>query len=104
MKSQTQGFFLYLQDKICSALEEADGGARFREDSWRREGGGGGRTRVIEEGSVFEKAGVNFSAVEGVLPEEFARKIELGEGREFFATGVSLVLHPRNPFVPTVHA
>jgi coproporphyrinogen III oxidase len=58
----------------------------------------------MEEGAVFEKAGVNFSAVEGVLPEEFAKKIELGEGREFFATGVSLVLHPRNPYAPTVHA
>lgn len=104
MRSQTQEFFSYLQDKICAALEEADGAARFREDNWRREGGGGGRTRVIEEGAVFEKAGVNFSAVEGALPEEFARKIELGEGREFFATGVSLVLHPRNPYVPTVHA
>ncbi len=104
MKSQTQEFFSYLQDKICRAVEEADGGAQFREDNWRREGGGGGRTRVMEEGNVFEKAGVNFSAVEGVLPEEFARKIEMGEGREFFATGVSLVLHPRNPYVPTVHA
>jgi len=104
MRSQAQGFFSYLQDKICRAIEEADGGAHFREDNWRREGGGGGRTRVMEEGSVFEKAGVNFSAVEGVLPEEFARKIELGEGSEFFATGVSLVLHPHNPYVPTVHA
>jgi coproporphyrinogen III oxidase len=103
MKSQTQEFFSYLQDKICRAIEEVDGEARFREDNWRREGGGGGRTRVMEEGGVFEKAGVNFSAVEGVLPEEFAKKIELGEGREFFATGVSLVLHPRNPYVPTVH-
>ena len=104
MKSNAQEFFAYLQDKICGAIEEADGGARFMEDNWRREGGGGGRTRVMEEGALFEKAGVNFSAVEGVLPEEFARKIELGEGREFFATGVSLVLHPRNPYVPTVHA
>jgi coproporphyrinogen III oxidase len=104
MRSRTQEFFSHLQDKICAALEKADGEARFREDNWRREGGGGGRTRVMEEGAVFEKAGVNFSAVEGVLPEEFARKIELGEGREFFATGVSLVLHPRNPYVPTVHA
>ena len=104
MRSQTQEFFTYLQDKICRGLEEADGGARFREDEWSREGGGGGRTRVMEEGAVFEKAGVNFSAVEGLLPEDFAKKIELGEGREFFATGVSLVLHPRNPYAPTVHA
>ncbi|HKQ77169.1 MAG TPA: oxygen-dependent coproporphyrinogen oxidase [Blastocatellia bacterium] len=104
MRIQTQEFFSYLQDKICSAIEEADGGARFIEDNWRREGGGGGRTRVMEEGALFEKAGVNFSAVEGLLPEEFAKKMELGEGREFFATGVSLVLHPRNPYIPTVHA
>jgi coproporphyrinogen III oxidase len=104
MRSQTQEFFAYLQDKICRAVEEVDGEARFREDNWLREGGGGGRTRVLEEGAVFEKAGVNFSAVEGVLPEEFAKKIELGEGGEFFATGVSLVLHPRNPYAPTVHA
>jgi coproporphyrinogen III oxidase len=108
MRSQTQEFFSHLQDKICRALEGADGRARFREDLWRREGGGGGRTRVIEEGGVFEKAGVNFSAVEGVLPEAFAAKIgeeiENAEGREFFAAGVSLVLHPRNPYAPTVHA
>lgn len=108
MRSQTQEFFSYLQDKICAALEAADGNARFREDDWRREGGGGGRTRVMEEGAIFEKAGVNFSAVEGVLPEAFAAKIAEGlenaEGREFFATGISLVLHPRNPYIPTVHA
>lgn len=104
MRSQTQEFFLYLQDKICRALEEVDGEARFREDKWQREGGGGGRTRVMEEGAVFEKAGVNFSAVEGLMSEEFAKKIELGEGRDFFATGISLVLHPRNPYAPTVHA
>jgi coproporphyrinogen III oxidase len=104
MKTQTQEFFFSLQDKICAALEAADGAARFREDSWLREGGGGGRTRVMEEGAIFEKAGVNFSAVEGSLPEEFADKIKLGRGRSFFATGVSLVLHPRNPYVPTVHA
>jgi coproporphyrinogen III oxidase len=104
MRSLAKEFFTYLQDKICRALEQADGKARFREDHWQRQGGGGGRTRIMEEGGVFEKAGVNFSAVEGVLPEEFARKIELGEGREFFATGVSLVLHPHNPYMPTVHA
>jgi coproporphyrinogen III oxidase len=104
MRTQTQEFLASLQDKICAGLEAADGAARFREDNWLREGGGGGRTRVMEEGAVFEKAGVNFSAVQGVLPEEFASQIKLGRGREFFATGVSLVLHPRNPYVPTVHA
>lgn len=108
LKHRAQEFFSGLQDRICRALEEADGQARFREDNWQREGGGGGRTRVIENGSVFEKGGVNFSAVAGTLPEEFAAKIGQevpnAAGREFFATGVSLVLHPRNPYVPTVHA
>lgn len=107
-RSQTQEFFSYLQDKICRALEEVDGKAKFRQDNWQREGGGGGKTRVMENGAVFEKAGVNFSAVAGVLPEQFASRIGEGiagaAGREFFATGVSLVLHPHNPYVPTVHA
>lgn len=108
LKHRAQEFFSGLQDQICRALEEADGQTRFREDNWQREGGGGGRTRVIENGAVFEKGGVNFSAVAGVLPEEFAAKIGQevpnATGREFFATGISLVLHPRNPYVPTVHA
>lgn len=108
IKQRAQEFFSDLQDKICRALEEADGSAIFREDNWQRQGGGGGRTRVLENGAVFEKAGVNFSAVAGVLPEEFASRIGEGvtgaEGLEFFATGVSLVLHPCNPYVPTVHA
>jgi coproporphyrinogen III oxidase len=108
MRSQAQNFFSHLQDKICRALEEVDGGTSFREDLWQREGGGGGRTRVMEEGAVFGRAGVNFSAVEGLLPEAFAAKIgeevANAEGREFFATGVSLVLHPHSPYVPTVHA
>ena len=108
IKQRAQEFFSDLQDKICLALEEADGVAKFREDNWQREGGGGGRTRVMENGAVFEKGGVNFSAVAGILPEQFAAKIGEGavgaEGREFFATGISLVLHPRNPYVPTVHA
>ena len=78
-------------------------GEPFREDAWRREGGGGGRSRVLSEGGLFEKAGVNFSDVHGEFSEEFARQVP-GEGRQFTACGVSLVLHPRNPFVPTVHA
>src|SRR5205814_2367071 len=76
---------------------------RFREDQWDRGGGGGGRTRVLADGGVFEKAGVNFSLVHGEMSEEFARQVP-GEGRAFTATGVSLVLHPRSPLVPTVHA
>jgi coproporphyrinogen III oxidase len=95
--------FRDLQDRICAGLEAADGAATFREDLWRREGGGGGRTRVLADGGVFEKAGVNFSDVHGEFSEEFAKQIP-GEGRAFSAAGVSLVLHPRNPFVPTVHA
>ena len=92
-----------LQDRICAGLEAADGSGKFREDSWTREGGGGGRSRVLVDGGVFEKAGVNFSEVFGEMAPEFANQIP-GEGSAFTATGVSLVLHPRNPHVPTVHA
>jgi coproporphyrinogen III oxidase len=95
------------QDEICAAVSALDG-ATFREDSWERPGGGGGRSRVIEGGQVFEKAGVNVSVVHGVLPPPAkaamrARK-ELPDDDRFFATGMSLVLHPRNPMAPTVHA
>jgi coproporphyrinogen III oxidase len=103
MLTHIADYFRALQDRICYGLESADGTGRFREDLWQREGGGGGRTRVLEEGSVFEKAGVNFSDVHGEFSEEFAAQVP-GEGRAFTATGISLVLHPRNPFVPTVHA
>ncbi len=96
------GWLRGLQDRITQALEEADGG-RFREDAWQRPGGGGGRSRVLADGAVFEKAGVNFSDVHGQMSEEFARQVP-GEGRDFTAVGVSLVLHPRSPMVPTVHA
>ncbi len=96
-------YFLDLQDRIVSALEQLDG-QRFREDRWQRDGGGGGgRTRVLADGGFFEKAGVNFSDVHGELSEEFSKQVP-GEGRHFTACGVSLVLHPRNPMVPTVHA
>ena len=100
---RASSFFRDLQDRVCAGLEELDGKARFSEDLWQRTGGGGGRTRVITDGDVFEKAGVNFSDVHGELPEEFAERIP-GEGRNFRATGVSLVLHPRSPMVPAVHA
>jgi len=102
-RERTESYLKDLQDRICRELETLDGGT-FREDLWTREGGGGGRTRVLEQGGVFEKAGVNFSAVAGNLPQEFADKIPRGTGTAFFATGVSLVLHPVNPMVPTVHA
>lgn len=95
-------YFRELQDRICEGLTELDG-RPFREDCWEYHGAGGGRTRVLIEGAVFEKAGVNFSSVAGEFPEDFAKTIP-GEGRRFAATGVSLVLHPWNPMVPTVHA
>ncbi len=92
-----------LQDQITGALEAEDGVARFREDLWQRPEGGGGRTRVIENGSVFEKGGVNISAVHGPLPESMQQYFKVGDV-DFFACGLSLVLHPKNPMVPTVHA
>ena len=95
-------YFRDLQDRICAGLSEIDG-KPFLEDAWERPGGGGGRTRVLADGGVFEKAGVNFSLVHGEMSAEFAAQVP-GEGRQFVATGVSLVLHPRNPMVPTVHA
>ena len=101
--NECAGYFQGLQERICASLEELDGSGRFREDRWEREGGGGGRTRILTGGSVLEKAGVNFSQVHGQLSQNFARQIP-GEGRDFSATGISLVLHPQNPMVPAVHA
>ncbi|HEY4350407.1 MAG TPA: coproporphyrinogen III oxidase, partial [Paraburkholderia sp.] len=93
-----------LQDRLCAACEHADGGARFREDEWQRAEGGGGRTRVISDGAVFEQAGVNFSLVSGTqLPlAATVHRPELA-GSGWTALGVSLVLHPKNPYVPTTH-
>jgi coproporphyrinogen III oxidase len=102
-RQHTVSYFQDLQDRICAGLEAIDALGRFQEDAWQREGGGGGRTRVLLDGGVFEKAGVNFSDVFGEFAEEFAAQIP-GEGRSFTASGISLVLHPRNPMVPTVHA
>jgi len=98
-------YLLGLQDDICRGLESADGEGRFEEDLWQREAGGGGRTRVLEQGAVFEQAGVNFSHVYGnrLPPSATAARPEL-EGRDFQAMGISLVIHPRNPYVPTSHA
>jgi coproporphyrinogen III oxidase len=100
-----KSFLLDLQDRICTALEEQDGGGQFLEESWVREEGGGGRSRVLEQGVVIEKGGVNFSHVMGAqLPASAtAVRPELA-GRSFQAMGVSLVIHPRNPYVPTSHA
>jgi len=98
-------YLLDLQDRICTALEQEDGKEKFIEDKWERPGGGGGRTRVLADGEVFEQAGVNFSHVHGDnLPASAtAQRPELS-GRSFQATGVSLVIHPKNPYVPTSHA
>ena len=100
-----KSFLLNLQDRICAALEQADGKAQFAEDAWSREAGGGGRSRVLKDGEVFEQAGVNFSHVHGdALPASAtAHRPELA-GRRFEAMGVSLVIHPSNPHVPTSHA
>jgi coproporphyrinogen III oxidase len=103
VRRQMRAFVECLQNEICRALEEVDGSGRFREDAWERPGGGGGRSRVLEEGAVFEKAGVNVSVVHGELSAEFAGRLP-GEGPSFSATGISLVLHPRSPLVPTTHA
>jgi coproporphyrinogen III oxidase len=102
-KERTESYFKNLQDDISAAIEQFDG-TKFREDKWSRQGGGGGRTRILEGGAVFEKAGVNFSSVHGDLPEAFAARIPIGSGTQFLATGVSLVFHPLNPMVPAVHA
>lgn len=103
--NEVRDYLLVLQENICAALEAEDGKARFRVDAWDRETGGQGITRVISDGAVFEKGGVNFSHVFGASlpPSASATRPELA-GRSFQAMGVSLVIHPDNPFVPTSHA
>src|SRR5439155_10632952 len=103
LEAEAQTFFEALQARICAGLEAEDQGAQFASDRWERPGGGGGLSRVLTDGNVFEKAGVNTSAVHGQLRPELAATLP-GDGLTFFATGVSLVLHPRSPRVPTVHA
>jgi coproporphyrinogen III oxidase len=101
---EVRAYLSALQDSICEALEAEDGSAKFGSDTWGRAGGGGGRTRILSEGSVFEKAGVGFSEVEGnELPAAAtARRTDLAGG-PWCAMGVSVVVHPRNPYVPTSH-
>ncbi len=103
LKDQFYAYIQTLQDQICAALEAEDGRATFQEDLWDRPGGGGGRTRVIENGDVFEKGGVNISAVHGELPDSMKAYFNVKEG-DFFACGLSMVIHPKSPMVPTVHA
>ena len=101
-KEQISADYQIIQDEICAALEIADGKAVFEEEIWERDGGGGGRTRVIQNGNVFEKGGVNFSAVHGILPPAVKKMLKVEED-DFFATGVSIVIHPNHPMVPIIH-
>jgi coproporphyrinogen III oxidase len=103
IKEQWIDFIRQLQNDICFALEQADGKAKFLEDAWERPEGGGGKTRVISNGNVFEKGGVNTSIVFGDVTDAMRSQLNI-DGAKWFACGLSLVIHPLNPFVPTVHA
>jgi coproporphyrinogen III oxidase len=102
-KEQIADTFRSLQDQICIDIEKADGQGRFHEDLWTRSAGGGGRSRVIENGQILEKGGVMFSAVWGDLHEKMLASMGVAEQTQFFATGVSIVMHPHNPHVPIIH-
>lgn len=101
-KEEIKEAFMTLQDTICEALEETDGKGHFQQDNWERSEGGGGRTRILNDGKIIEKGGVNFSAVHGPTPEKILSALGLKEA-DFFATGVSIVMHPKNPNVPIIH-
>jgi coproporphyrinogen III oxidase len=103
LRDEMSRFVRAQQAEICAALERADGTGRFASDAWERPGGGGGLSRVLQDGAVFEKAGVGVSEVHGALEPGFARRLGGGEAKAFAAVGLSLVLHPRSPLVPTVH-
>lgn len=103
MRKQFNHYIQNLQDEITTQFEKVDGQAQFKEETWERSGGGGGRTRVIENGAVFEKGGVNTSSVHGELPQVLQQRLGVTTGN-FSASGLSLVMHPKNPFIPTVHA
>ena len=103
-KGRVSQFMQAIQTEICQGLEQLDGGGQFQEDSWQRQEGGGGRSRVLKEGDFLEQGGVNFSEVWGKeLPPSILKQRPEAAGHEFYATGTSMVLHPRNPYVPTVH-
>jgi len=103
-RSRARTLLMGLQDSICAALADFDGEGQFQEESWVRPEGGGGRSRVMKAGRIFEQGGVNFSEVEGErLPPSILSQRPEAEGQRWFATGTSMVLHPRNPFIPTVH-
>lgn len=104
-KEEIRDWFTGLQLDICQKLEETDGKGKFISDTWERPGGGGGITRVITNGNIVEKGGVNFSAVWGRTPEPVLKSMQITDSvhPDFFATGVSIVIHPNNPFVPIIH-
>ena len=103
-QARVSQFMKQLQDEICSGLEELDGTAQFKQDSWERPEGGGGRSRVMQDGNLLEQGGVNFSEVWGdKLPPSILKQRPEAAGHRFYATGTSMVLHPRSPYIPTVH-
>lgn len=102
-KENIADYFKTLQNNICKALEETDGKAKFHEDLWQHHSGGGGRTRVITDGNIIAKGGVNFSAVSGEVSEALQKQLKLTEKTDYFATGVSIVQHPISPMVPIIH-
>ena len=108
-KEHITGWLKQLQDSICIALEKADGSGKFLEENWKREEGGGGRSRVMKNGSVIEKGGIMFSAVHGETPEFLLKEKQhsvndkISSGSTFYATGISIVIHPKNPMVPIIH-
>lgn len=101
-KEKVAESYRVIQDEICRGLEKLDGAAKFKEELWERDGGGGGRTRIIQDGHIFERGGVNFSAVHGKLPKSVKESFKV-EDEQFFATGVSIVIHPKNPWAPIIH-
>ncbi|MFT5886979.1 MAG: coproporphyrinogen III oxidase [Arcticibacterium sp.] len=102
-RKEIEVFFKGLQDTICSDMEIADGKGKFQEDIWEHTTGGGGRTRLMQNGNIIEKGGVNFSAVEGKVSEDMKKALKIDQDADFFATGVSIVQHPENPHVPIIH-
>ncbi|HBH73759.1 MAG TPA: oxygen-dependent coproporphyrinogen oxidase [Synechococcales bacterium UBA10510] len=103
-RARAKALLMGLQDSMCAGLERLDGIGRFQEESWERPEGGGGRSRVLKQGRIFEQGGVNFSEVEGdQLPPSILSQRPEAKGHRWFATGTSMVLHPRNPYIPTIH-
>jgi len=102
-KIEITNWFKSLQDEICQNLETKDGKGKFHQDLWERPDGGGGRTRILNDGNIIEKGGVNFSAVHGDLPKNIANALKLPPNQQFYATGVSIVLHPHSPMIPIIH-